>query len=127
MFGRLHVYTVHIRPASRMPYESAEFVKEGFCWPAFFFGMFWALYHRMWMAAFLIAAFNVALAAVIETVGASDTGATILQLGFQIITGFLADELLRNHLRRQGYSIADIVASETLPRGQQRFFERHVG
>ncbi|MDZ4355853.1 MAG: DUF2628 domain-containing protein [Variovorax sp.] len=30
------------------PLGSVQAIKDGWSWPAFFFGAFWALYHRMW-------------------------------------------------------------------------------
>ena len=29
-------------------------VKQGWCWPAFFFGSIWALFSGMWLAALLL-------------------------------------------------------------------------
>src|SRR3546814_13075870 len=29
-------------------------VKQGWCWPAFFFGSIWALFNGLWLAAFLL-------------------------------------------------------------------------
>ena len=39
--------------------KSYQVVKEGFCWWGFWFGAFWAFYHRIWFLGILIFVFFV--------------------------------------------------------------------
>ena len=54
MLNRFKLYSVQVNPSSARPYETAEFVPEGFNFFAFAFGPLWALYHRLWVLAFIL-------------------------------------------------------------------------
>lgn len=124
MFGNPCIYTVHINPAEERPWESPRFVREGFNLWAFAFGAFWAFYHRLWLVALVYIAAEVGLQAVAEEMGLHPLSLAALQLGMQLIFGFLADELLRQKYRAEGYIIGDIVTGASPVAAQQRYFER---
>ena len=50
----MRVYTVHILPGADALEDAPLLVREGFCWPAAIFTVFWALWHRMWLVAGLL-------------------------------------------------------------------------
>ena len=56
----MRIYTVHLPAAAGDTGEdraaAAVLVKEGFCWPAFFFAPLWALWHRLWLFFALVLA-----------------------------------------------------------------------
>ena len=47
--------TVHVLPNS-VDYKELGLVREGLCWSAFFFDVFWAMYHRAWINVLILAA-----------------------------------------------------------------------
>ena len=49
----MRLYTVHQNP-DPLSGNDLVFVKEGFCWPAFFFPMLWPLWHRLWLVALMV-------------------------------------------------------------------------
>jgi len=125
MFNRLRIYTVHINTSHNHPYENAEFIEEGFNWKAFVFSGIWALYHRLWWAAFLIIAANMACTQLAHLGMMSKIGVTILQLGVHAIVGCYANDLLRSRLKKRGFITVDISSGDSLLRAEQRFFDRY--
>ena len=67
------LYTVHAPPT--LPGDGAPdpmgyvFVKEGFCWPAFFIADLWLLFRRMWIVFFAYVAVALVVMAIGERVG----------------------------------------------------------
>src|SRR5262249_12705749 len=67
----MRIYTVFLRKAADplfTPDLDAVFVREGFNWAAFFFTWIWALVNRLWIAAALLFAGDVAIALAFELV-----------------------------------------------------------
>ncbi len=123
-FPRTQIYTVHINFSKTHANESAVFVREGFNIFAFFFGVLWALYHRMWRVAFW-------MVIVIGFLGAAEDlqlldirSVAILQVAFNLVVGYWANDWLRANLSRRGYIMSDIVVSDNSLRAQQRYFDR---
>jgi hypothetical protein len=130
MFGRLKIYTVHVKADSlrgaAQAYEQPVLVREGFNVMAFFFTLLWALYHRLWRVALAILLINVALAMLAELRIASEVTLAIVQLATNILIGYAGNDWLRAGLARRGYIIADIAAADNRLRAELRFFERHL-
>ncbi len=51
--ARATIYTVHVRGRGRAD-DDVVLVKDGFSWPAFFFSLIWALWHRLWFFALIM-------------------------------------------------------------------------
>jgi Protein of unknown function (DUF2628) len=120
----MKIYTVHIPSGTTDTQEKAVFLREGFNWQAFFFGVLWALYHRLWLQAFGIVCVNVVFMALEEKNMFSSHGMWVAQFGFQVAIGFLANDWLRAKFGRRGYILADVTAADSLLRAQQRYYER---
>lgn len=118
------IYTVHINPAKAHAVERAVFVYEGFNFMAFVFGVFWALFQRLWWEAVFIV-IVIASLGIAEDSGYLDTQSVIiLQMAFNFIIGFQANDWRRGALSRKGYIMSDVVVSEDKLRAQQRYFDR---
>ncbi|MGB1540480.1 MAG: DUF2628 domain-containing protein [Rickettsiales bacterium] len=124
--AKMRIYTVHINPKKNHPYESPIFVEEGLNWPAFFFQWMWALYHKLWLAAFGIFAFNAMLSYLNFNGILHPLSIIILQLGFQFFIASHGNDLKRYALKKRGYITADIVTSDNLVGAEQRYFERYA-
>ena len=120
------LYSVHVDPCAPRPYETAEFVAEGFNFWAFVFGAMWALYQRLWILGFILICLNVALAGMAKHYGFSPASIYVLQMGIQIMVGFQANDSRRIALARKGYIVADMVAAHTLLHAEQRFYDRYL-
>jgi hypothetical protein len=61
----MRVYTVHIHPRRRdadgLGDRDVVLVKEGFCWPALFFSVIWAIWKGLWLVALLFLLLQAAL------------------------------------------------------------------
>lgn len=121
----MRVYTMHYRPASRSPDRDIAVVKEGFCWPAALFTVFWALWHRLWLAAVLIIVAGVGLELVLALSGADGATSAACLVGFHAFIGFEANDWRRAKLLRLGHRDAGIVAAQDAESGIRRFFDLH--
>ncbi len=120
----LHIYTVHLKPDDAAPHETAEFVREGFNWWAFIFNGLWALYYRQWWLAAGLLALEISLSVALNKALLSPEHAAVIKIGFQLLLGFVANDLQRWQLKRQGYITADIVTGDSELAAEHRFFER---
>ena len=119
----MRVYTVHLRTGAGLPDADAVLVKEGFCWPAFFVGILWALWHRMWLTAILFLVAMVAVEAVAQLFALDSTTGTALSLAVALLIGSGANDLRRRALHRRGYDLAGIVAATTEDAAARRWFD----
>jgi hypothetical protein len=118
---KTRLYTVHLLDDASD--DGLVLVKEGFCWPAFFVGIPWALFHRMWAVAGAFAILQIALVIVFKVTNIMATGQGVALFGLAFAFGFLADELRRNALTRQGYSLEEVVLEQNIDRATQRFLD----
>lgn len=126
MFKKLRIYTVHIRPRDPKAHEHPVFVHEGFNFFAFALTALWALYYRLWLPALGVFIVNATLLYLRQEQYASEFALYTLQFGFQAAIGFHANDWRRAYLEKRGYVLADITASESQARAEQRYFERYL-
>lgn len=122
----LKLYTVHAKSGLETKYHSPVFIREGFNPLAFLFTFAWALYHRLWKLAALILAFQLAIELIAPEGLFSFASLCAMQIGFNILIGFHANDWLRVRLRQRGFIFTDIVAGDSLMRAEQRYFERYT-
>jgi hypothetical protein len=118
---KTRLYTVHLFEDARE--DGLVLVKEGFCWLAFFISIPWALFHRMWGVAGVFAFLQISLVIVFKFTTIMATGQGIAMFALALVFGFLADELRRNTLARQGYRLEDVVLEQNIDRATQRFLD----
>ena len=124
----MRIYTVFLRKTADplfTPDLGAVFVREGFNWAAFFFTWIWALVNRLWIAAAILFAGDVAIALVHEAIDLDSASQLWTTLAWHIVAGFVAEDLRRWSLHLSGYALAEIVAAEGLAAAERRFFEHH--
>jgi len=106
----VRIFTVHLAPGGADADSQPVLIREGFSLWAFVFGVFWALYHRCWIAAAGILAAELALsAALLWAEAGSDIGA-LSQIGLSVLIGFHANDWRRAALQRAGWRTEAIVA-----------------
>ena len=120
----MRIFTVHIDPLSAADDRGAVVLREGFCWPAAAFNVFWALYHGLWDWALLLLAAALALGAAVEFSGLDPLGAAALEIGFAALVGFTSNDWRRWVLARRGYRLDGIVSAEDESAAEQRYFSR---
>ena len=126
MFLGMRIYSVHIKPTDKAPYESPEFVPEGYNIFAFIFGFFWLLYYRLWIPALAFLLASVVVSSGIAMLGFNPYLYTVLQVTVSLLLGFEGNDLRRWGLKRRGYLTADVVTGSSLVAAEQRFFDRHI-
>jgi len=105
---RSTTYTVHVRGRGRAD-RDVVLVKDGFSWPAFFFTLFWALWHHL--ASELLALDPLTDAAV--------------GLAWSVLIGFEANDARRRALARRDYDAEDVILGQSLAQAEHRFFQKH--
>lgn len=97
-----------------------EAVKQGWSWPAFFFGGIWALIKQLWMVAGLIFAYAIISSIIIQSVTPSydyyeysgedlsqafllQNISLLIQLGIAIFLGVKGNTLREANLIKRGY------------------------
>ncbi len=123
----MRIYTVHIDPLSAADDRGAEFLLEGFSWPAALFSIFWAIYHGLWDWALVLLAVGLLLGGAVELAGLDPTSAAALQIGFTVLVGLTANDWWRWALARRGYRLDGIVSGVDLGAAEQRYFSRVAG
>jgi len=118
----VRVYTVHTLPGADALQEAPLLVREGFCWPAAVFTVFWALWRRMWLAAFLLVLAGV-LPSALELVGANPPVVLAASAGIFLVAGFSGNDWLRARLRRQGYRFDGVVAAAEEDAALRRWYD----
>ena len=119
----MQVFSIHLRPSALTPDKEAILVKEGFCWPAFFFGPFWALSHRMWFAAIGLLAGPVALGGGGAALQLGPMTCGAVMVGIATIIGFCANDWRRNALDVRGWDMEGLSAAPDPELALRRFFD----
>ena len=123
----MKVYTVHEPPESRgNRLDRITFVKEGFCWPALFFPMFWLLWRRMWWVLLAWLAISVGLGAIGELVDELSFVVGVLSVLFALWFALEANGLRRWSLAQKGWRQLGVAAGRDQGEAEQSFFRRYV-
>ena len=120
------LYAVYILPQSPQGQHRPVLVREGFNIFAFLFGIFWSLYHRLWLVSLGIVAYNVALMYAGRWHLLTEPSIAAIQMGAQVLIGFQASDWRQSKLRRKGYILSDISMAETPLHAEQRYLERSL-
>ncbi len=123
-FNKAKLYSVHINPEHEEPFETAEFVQEGFNIYAFIFTGLWMLYHKIWASGIVIILLMGLIAALGASFSFNPMSVLVLRVGLQIMIGLEANDLRRRYLSERGFIVSDIVTGTTLLDAQQRYFDR---
>ncbi len=118
----MRIYTVHTLPGADALEEAPLLVREGFCWPAAIFTVFWALWHRMWLAAVLLFVAGL-VPSVLEYAGANPPVLLALSAGIFLIAGFSGNDWRRAKLRRLGYRFEGVVAASEEDAALRRWYD----
>jgi hypothetical protein len=124
----MSIYAVHAPANARDNVAAAAdrcaFVRDSFSWGAFFFVPFWLLRHQLWIAflGWLVAALLLWAAA--YWFGLSNSAVFWSYVAIAVFVGLEGGMLRSAALRRRGFDIADIVASESRDHAERIFYAR---
>jgi len=83
----------------------------------------WLLYHRQWLALFLMIVAGLLLDVGIELTGADPVTAFVIGAGFSLFIGVQANDWRRAKLARYGHWMTGIVASNDHDGAMRRYFD----
>ena len=104
--------------------EKIKFMPDGFSWAACFFGPFWCLWQKSWLALVLWLGSAAMLAAGIGLERIAVTPALAAVELLSILFGYEASSLLRRTLERRGMRCVDVVVAANLNIAEKVFFDR---
>ena len=121
-------YTLHLPrhavPGEPAAVERATIVRDGFVWPAFLFTVLWFLWHRLWIAALIVAVALAALVGAGTALNLRPGPAGLAALLFSALLGWEASSLRRWTYARRGRGAADVVSAGSLAEAEQKFVAR---
>ena len=91
----MRIYAAYLDPASLERDRGVTMVKEGMCWPAFFFSFLWAAWHGIWWAALALPAAALGIAAILTAAGAGGMTGLLCALAAATFVGGAAERLAR--------------------------------
>ena len=119
----MRLYTVHVRRHGPDADSDLVLIKEGICWPAFFLGPLWALWHRLWLAALVVLVAGLALSGVGILLRLDGLSQGAVSVGFAAIVGFVANDLRRRWLERRHFTLAAVVSADGREAAEWRFLD----
>lgn len=121
----MRVYSIHLRTAALTPDRDALVIKEGFCWPAFFFGPLWALWHRMWFTCLGLFAVWILMAIAGGLLRPDALTDTAVSLAVALIVGYGANDWRRAAVAARGWRMEGLAAAADRDAALRRFFDLH--
>jgi hypothetical protein len=121
------IYSVRIPADGSDPVSAADcanFLREGFSWPAFLFGPLWLLARRLWrpLIAWCLGALVIALA--ISNGLMRDGAAVWLYLAAALFLGLEGRAFVGAAMERRGFTLVDIAGGQDLTAAETGFFAR---
>jgi hypothetical protein len=116
----MKVYSVYALFGGNIDSEVA-YIKEGFFYSAFFFGLIWLLFNKLWFASFLFLLTLNLLLQLVEVHLISPQMFFISLFMLHLTLGFIAKDLLIYRLVKKSYNLADIVLAYSLDEAKYKF------
>lgn len=109
----MQFYSIHTRRHGLDLDSDFAVIKEGFSWPAFFFNSLWALWHRNWIAFFVMVMILVFITFSSNLAGVTPVVYFVLYVGVFMGFGVLANDLRRSQLDRAGFAEVGVAFGDS--------------
>lgn len=119
----MRVYTVHLRRHGLDAECDLVLVKEGFSWPAFFAGLLWTLWHRLWLFALLLVVATVAINGIGYVTGADPFAGGVLSFALAVAVGWVANDMRRRALEKTDFAFVGVVTARNDDDAVRRFLD----
>jgi len=119
----MKIFTIHLRRDGLDPDRDIAVIKEGFSWPAFFFGIFWAFWNRLWLAGALLLTATVAVQMVSQSMIAGGFGQSAVTIGLAVVVGLIGNDIRRWALDRADFRFAGIASGPNADEALRRYIE----
>lgn len=117
------VFTAHLQDSDTE--YNLILIKDGFSFPAAFFGFIWALVVGAWELALALFLVQLALSAVLPSLIENTAALGIVQFGAAVLVGFVANEGRRMVLSRRGFEEIGVVTGHNKLDAERRFLDAH--
>jgi len=121
----LNTYSIHIRRHGLNPDHDIKVIRDGFSWMACLFGPVWAIWHRSWWALLALSGAQLAMFALIYGLGLGETASIIISSGVAIALGYLASDIRRWMMDRQGFREAGYIVAKDEDAALLRYFDNN--
>jgi len=114
----MQIYTVHTKPRApsfllgKGEAEKTVFVKEGFCWMAALFTVFWACWNHMWRHGAMLVVAALVLYFIFGGTGVAASLQILVVLGALLVVGFEGNNWRREELEKKEYALIAVVAGK---------------
>ena len=102
-------------------------IKEGFCWPAFFFSVFWTLWHRLWLVALGLVAANLVISVLVFQIRTNEAVTIVVSLSIALMLGFMGNDFRRSKLEKHGFTERGLVMDRTAEAAVRLYIESQTG
>ena len=102
-------------------------IKEGFCWPAFFFSLFWALWHRLWLVALGLIGANLLISVLVFQISTNEAVTIVVSFSIALMLGFMGNDFRRSKLEKHGFTERGLVIGRTAEAAVRRYVEARTG
>jgi len=106
----MKLFTIHIQKYGLDPEPDLRAIKEGFSWPAFVFSFFWAIVKGYWLVAICILVVSGAISLALGVFGLDLFGQAVVNIAFNMLVGFFANDMARWTLAQRGYVEEEVVS-----------------
>ena len=119
----MRAYTVHLRRHGLDAERDLVLVKEGFSWPAFVAGVLWALWHRLWLFALLLAVAAGAINGIAYLTGADPFAGGVLSFALAVAVGWIGNDMRRRVLEKKSFAFVGVVTARNDDDAVRRFLD----
>lgn len=124
MLNKLSFYAVYSKPGAESTLEQAVFIKQGFSLPVFLFGMFAALYYRVWYVALALFAYSLLLSIAILQNLLPVYFELALSLPVSLFVAFQFHDWHGAALEERGYALIAVVAGNSEEEARLRVYDQ---
>lgn len=121
----MKVYSIHLKPGALEPDRNALVIKEGFSWPAFLFGPFWALWNRLWVIFAILAGVYAAVTIAFALFPVNSAAEIAVTGAIAILIGLNANDWRRSSAARRGWRTEGLAAAPDRDTALRRYFDLH--
>ena len=119
----MNVYTVHLRQYGQGRDSDIILIIEGFCWSAFILNVIWTLWYRMWWVGLVLLCVVLIVYGIICVLGMDALAACFVSIGTAMLYGFLANDLRRWSLGRNGFLENGVILGDSQDKALARFLD----
>ena len=127
MFSKkLQIYYIFINPKSQEILRDIHIIPRKFFFSPFVFGIFWALYKRLWQMAIILIGILYILLKILDSGIIDFITYQIIYFSILLYLGFDASNLLHSKLEKQGFVLKQIMLTSSREKAEMKFCESYL-